>query len=104
MNSFFRSAPVSTSAVAEDERRYNERNSLLTRVHIRRLGHPGGEEQGTTQDLSRDGVYFTVRSQRYEVGMRVLVTLPDAKVEWTCEVVRIEPLPNGGQGVAVVRV
>jgi hypothetical protein len=90
--------------VAEDERRYNERNQFLTRVHIRQMDCPGIERVGTTQDLSRDGLYFVVRSHHYQVGMRLRVSLPEAKSEWTCEVVRIEPLPNGGQGVAVVRI
>jgi hypothetical protein len=104
MNSFYRSAPVTSSAVAEDERRYNERNKFLTRVQIRPLNRPGPQQLGTTQDLSRDGLYFVVRSQQFNVGMQLLVSLPDAKSEWTCEVVRTEPLPNGGQGVAVVRI
>jgi len=104
MNSFYRSAPVSSSAIDEDERRYNERNKLLMRVQIRPLNAPGAQQCGTTQDLSRDGLYFVVRSQHYSIGTRLLVSLPDAKSEWTCEVVRTEPLPNGGQGVAVVRI
>ncbi len=103
MNSFYRSAPVS-SAIAEDERRYNDRNKFLTRVQIRPLNASGPQQFGTTQDLSRDGLYFVVRSQLYSVGMQLLVSLPDAKSDWACEVVRTEPLPNGGQGVAVVRI
>ena len=104
MNSFYRNEPVTSSAVTEDERRYNERNKLLTRVHIRQLNRQEAQQAGTTQDLSRDGLYFVVRSQLYSVGMKLLVSLPEAKSEWTCEVVRTESLPNGGQGVAVVRI
>lgn len=104
MNPLYRNEPLSSSAVAEDERRYNERNRFLTRVHIRQMDCLGVERVGTTQDLSRDGLYFIVRSHHYKVGMRLRVSLLEAKSEWTCEVVRTEPLPNGAQGVAVVRI
>jgi PilZ domain-containing protein len=105
MNSYYRSpAAYTPSSVAEDERRYNDRNRFLTRVLVRNMDGSGEERPGMTQDLSRDGLYFVVRVQDYAVGMRLRVTLPETKSEWICEVVRIESLPNGGQGVAVVRV
>src|SRR4051812_9245001 len=99
------SAPSSGgSAVLEDDRRYNDRQKVLTRVHIRPVDAPTEEKIGTTLDLSRDGLYFIVRSGSYAIGNRLVITLPEAKSQWTCEVVRTEWLPNGGQGVAVVRV
>ena len=103
MNSYYRSSTAISPSVTEDDRRYNDRNQFVTRVVVRQLDGDGVEQHGTTQDLSRDGLYFVVRSHHYTVGMRVLVTLPETKSEWACEVVRIEALPNGGQGVAVVR-
>jgi len=106
MGPLYRSTAVETSSAAtaaEEERRYNERNSFLTRVQIRQMDPPHGEAVGTTQDLSRDGLYFVVRSRDYKVGMRLRLTLPDAKSEFACEVVRTERLPNGGQGVGVIR-
>jgi PilZ domain len=101
---FAESKPTSAATAVEEDRRYNTRNRVLTRVQIRRMDAPHIEDVGTTQDLSRDGIYFVVRSQDYKIGMRVLVTLSDTQTQWTCEVVRIEQLPNGGQGVAVTRV
>jgi hypothetical protein len=95
---------ASSSALAEEDRRYNERNQFLTRVQIRRLDQPHVERMGTTQDLSRDGLYFVVRSHDYTIGMKLRLTLPDAKSEWIGEVVRTECLPNGGQGVGVIRI
>ena len=104
MNSQYRNETFSSSTVADDERRCNDRNKFLTRVHVRKLDAPHSERMATTQDISRDGIYFVVRASDYAVDMRLMVTLPDAKVKWTCRVVRIDALPNGGQGVAVVRI
>ncbi len=87
----------------EDDRRFNQRNKVLTRVCIRRAEAPQDEKTGTTLDLSRDGLYFVIRSGAYAVGDRLLIFLPEANSHWTCEVVRTEWLPNGAQGVGVLR-
>src|SRR3954467_4861478 len=98
------SALCSGGATAlDDDRRYNQRNKVLTRVHIRRADAPQDDKVGTTLDISRDGLYFVVRSGSYEIGNRLLISIPEAKSGWTCEVVRTEFLPNGGQGVGVLR-
>jgi hypothetical protein len=104
MNWFERSAPLGTSSGAletEEDRRCNERNKFLKPIHIRHVDPPHSQREGTMMDLSRDGLYFTVRSPHYEVGMQLHLTLPHSGSEWTCEVVRTERLPNGGQGVGV---
>lgn len=85
----------------EDDRRFNGRNRFLTQVQIRQLDPPHSECAGTMRDLSRDGMYFVVRSHDYAIGARLRLTLPRSGSEWTCEVVRTETLPNGGQGVGV---
>jgi hypothetical protein len=97
----YASGKSSAASLAEEDRRYNGRNRFVTRLQIRRMDRPQEEVAGTTQDLSRDGLYFIVRSPQYEVGMVLNLTLPASQSQWTCEVVRTESLPNGGQGVGV---
>ncbi len=65
------------------------------------------EEIGTTSNVSREGFYFLTRSEHYQEGMRLLVTLPyhsprDRRDhEYLAQVVRVELLDNGQRGVAV---
>jgi PilZ domain len=104
MNSYYRSLEAFTSSVAEDERRYNDRSRFQVPVVIRHIDGSGIEHAGLTQDLSRDGLYLAVRARGYSVGMQLRLTMPETQSEWICEVVRVEDLPNGGQGIAVTRV
>jgi hypothetical protein len=100
---FERGLPDSSSGSAEtaDDRRYNGRNKFLAPIEIRELDPPHRQCAGTLRDMSRDGLYFIVRSHDYAIGTRLHLTLPRSGSEWTCEVVRMETLPNGGQGVGV---
>ena len=104
MNSYYRSPEAFISSVNDDERRFNDRSRFQVPVRIRPCDGSGVERSGMTQDLSRDGLYIIVRTGGYSVGMQLRLTLPETQSEWICEVVRIEDLPNGGQGVAVTRV
>jgi PilZ domain len=92
---------ASSAAQAEEDRRFNGRNKFLAQVQIRSIDPPHRECVGTMRDLSRDGMYFVVRSHNYAIGARLHLTLPRSGSEWTCEVVRTETLPSGGQGVGV---
>jgi hypothetical protein len=94
-------AGSSAAQAEEDDRRFNGRNKFLAEVQIRSMDPPHRECVATMRDLSRDGMYFVVRSHNYEIGARLRLTLPRSGSEWTCEVVRTETLPNGGQGVGV---
>jgi len=55
--------------------------------------------------VSRSGVFFQSNEEKYEVGMRLFVTMPYAKDpssmshEYLAEVVRRDPLPNGLIGI-----
>ena len=104
MNSYYRSLDAFTSSVTDDERRYNDRSRFQVSVVIRHIDGSDVEHAGMTQDLSRDGLYLVVRAKGYSVGMQVRLTMPETKSEWICQVVRVEDLPNGGQGIAVTRV
>ena len=103
MSSFDRgvSGISSGSAETEEDRRFNGRNRFLVQIQIRQIDPPHGERLGTMSDLSRDGLYFVVRSHDYAIGTRLQLTLPHSRSEWTCEVVRTERLPHGGQGVGI---
>jgi PilZ domain len=93
--------PVSGVAVEEEERRFNGRRQFFSQIQIRQMDPPHRECVGTMRDLSRDGLYFVVRSEGYAIGARLRLILPRSGSEWICEVVRTERLPNGGQGVGV---
>jgi hypothetical protein len=82
----------------DDDRRSNDRAKLLKQICIRAAGVPNAEETGTLIDLSRDGLYFTGSSADYRVGMEVCLTLPHSGAQCTCEIVRIEQLPQGRFG------
>jgi hypothetical protein len=91
----------SGSTETEEDRRFNDRNRFLAQIQICQIDPPHSERLGTMRDLSRDGLYFVVRSYDYAIGTRLRLTMPHSKSEWTCEVVRTEKLPHGGQGVGV---
>jgi len=93
--------PRSEAAALEEERRWNERNKLVKSVRILQLVPSCREEMGTVIDISRDGLYFTVLSDDYQVGKKLRLIVPDAKTACTCEVVRTERLPGGHTGVGV---
>ena len=65
------------------------------------------EEIATTANVSREGFYFLTERQQYEVGMRLMVTLPyhspraPSDRVYLAQVVRVELLENGQRGIAI---
>ena len=91
---------IAQTALLGEDRRCNTRVKVLKPVRIRHVDS-SHEEAGTITNLSRDGLNFTARSNHYQVGMELRLTLPYAGSECTCEVVRIQQLENGRVGVGV---
>jgi len=65
------------------------------------------EDITVSTNVSRNGAYFHTSEESYEMGMRLFVTMPFSNVpsvincEYLAQVVHIEPLPNGCQGVGI---
>jgi hypothetical protein len=65
------------------------------------------EEVNITKNVSRDGIYFVTSIAAYAEGMRLYVTVPHHTPrdpqdrEYLAQVVRVERLPGGQNGVAV---
>lgn len=95
--------------VAQTERRGSRRCKINQLMRIR----PSDPEREHFEDLrgsasvSRSGVYFQTSEKGYEIGMRLFVTMPYSNVpsalnrEYLAEVVRIDALPNGLNGVGI---
>jgi hypothetical protein len=101
----FMAPRVGTSA----ERRSARRCKISQLMRIR----PSDPEKDHFEDLrgslsvSRSGVYFQSTEKGYEVGLRLFVTMPYSNDpsainrEYLAEVVRVDPLPNGLNGVGI---
>jgi hypothetical protein len=89
---------ANATATAED-RRIHDRLKLMKTIHISCFDSALAQETATVVDISREGLYFTVRSRHYRVGMEVRVTIPSLEFEGVCKVVRIEELPSGCLGI-----
>jgi hypothetical protein len=65
------------------------------------------EETNVTKNVSRDGIYFISGISAYSEGMRLYVTVPHHAPrdpqdrEYLAQVVRVERLTEGQNGVAV---
>ena len=65
------------------------------------------EDNPTSVNASKEGIFFSTRKSNYYKGMRVFVTFPFTSAhdpmncEYVAEVVRVEALPNNRFGVAV---
>jgi hypothetical protein len=82
---------------ALEDRRTHDRLKLMKTIHI---SCPGlTDETATVVDISREGLYITVLSRHYRVGMEIRVTIPSLEFEAFCKVVRIEELPSGYLGI-----
>jgi hypothetical protein len=92
---------VAGAAPLPEDRRFNTRTKFLKNIRIRHVDPSNYEEMGTMVDLSRDGLYFIARSDYFQKGMELRLTLPHTGSECTCEVMRTERLPNGRKGVGV---
>jgi hypothetical protein len=100
------SIPRTTS---QAERRGSRRCKINQLMRIR----PSEPERDHFEDLrgshsvSRSGVYFQTSEKGYEIGMRLFVTMPYSNMpsalnrEYLAEVVRLDALPNGLNGVGI---
>src|SRR5215467_4730665 len=94
---------------SQAERRGSRRCKINQLMRIR----PSDPEREHFEDLrgstsvSRTGVAFHTSEKRYEVGMRLFVTMPYSQSptamnrEFLAEVVRVEPLANGLNSVGI---
>ena len=88
-------------ALLAEDRRCSTRVKVLNHVRICHLDSSHDGELGTLTNLTRDGLNFIVRSDHYQVGMELRLTLPYSGSECTGEVVHIQQLENGRLGVGV---
>jgi PilZ domain len=90
--------------VENEDRRLHRRLKVRKLVSVRASDGSAKEETATMTDLSRDGVYFTVRSAGYQIGMDVQLQIPGS-FQCVCNIVRIERLPNRmlGVGALIIR-
>ena len=91
------------------EKRLNRRAKIAKPLRVR-PSQPRDEhfeDNATSVNASKDGIYFQTRRENYYKGMRVFVTFPftsphdPMNCEYVAEVVRIEKLPNNRFGVAL---
>jgi hypothetical protein len=94
---------------SQAERRGSRRCKINQLMRIR----PSDPERDHFEDLrgshsvSRSGVYFQTSEKGYEIGMRLFVTMPYSNMpsamnrEYLAEVVRLDALPNGLNGVGI---
>jgi hypothetical protein len=82
-----------------EDRRTQDRLKLMKTMHITRIDSQPVQETVTVVDLSREGLYFTVRSHSYRVGMEIGLLIPSLGFEGVCKVVRLETLPSGCMGI-----
>src|ERR1700736_3520786 len=65
------------------------------------------EDLRGTMSVSRTGVFFQTSETGYELGMRLFVTMPYSRDpaainrEYLAEVVRLDALPNGLNGIGI---
>ena len=88
-------------ALLGEDRRCSARVKILKHVRICHLDSSHDEELGTLTNLTRDGLNFIARSNHYQVGAELRLTLPYSGSECTGEVVHIQQLENGRLGVGV---
>jgi len=96
-------------SVSQTERRSSRRCKINQLMRIR----PSDPEREHFEDLrgshsvSRSGVYFQSSEKGYEIGLRLFVTMPYSNSpsalnrEYLAEVVRVDALPNGLNGVGI---
>ena len=88
------------------ERRQSPRTKIARPVRVRAEGLSSENEMQKTRDVSRTGFFFSTNSQSFHLGMRLYVVVgfePNDPVarEVLAEVVRIEKLPDGLNGIGV---
>jgi len=93
------SSAVTGALEAAEDLRFNARAKFRKKITVSPLGSSVSYTV-TLIDLSRDGLYFTSRSHRFEIGAKLGVSLPNSS-ECVCEVVRTEELPGAAVGVGL---
>ncbi len=88
------------AAQRKEDRRSEARMRVVKTIRVRHL-EDSEAENGTLIDMSRDGLCFTVHSNRFQVGMGLGIMLPHADSECIGEVARTERLPSGRLEVGV---
>jgi hypothetical protein len=90
-----------SALLLEDDRRDVNRVKVLKQARISDLDGTPHAELATVIDLTREGLYFTVRDPQLKVGAELRLFFPDIGSECTGVAVRIEQLPDGRQGIGV---
>ena len=90
---------IATARTTVEDDRAHERLKLMKTMYLSGFDSALAQVTGTVIDISRQGLYFAVRSGPYRIGMEMTVTIPCLGFEGTCRVVRIEELPNGNVGI-----
>src|SRR5712664_4162448 len=62
---------ISRATAALEDRRTHDRLKLMKTIHISCLDPGLTDETTTVVDISREGLYFTVLSRHYRVGMEI---------------------------------
>lgn len=88
------------------DRRENGRAKISMPVRCQPEEFKYSEEVRSTLNASRGGLYFTTWEDSYYIGMRIRITFPYSSVDpcnmrYAGEVVRIEKLIDGTQGIAI---
>ncbi len=91
-----------SSTGSPEDRRTHDRLKLMKTIQINSLDREFPPETATVVDISREGLYFTVRLPHYTLGMKLQVNIPSLDFEGVCTVVRIEQLPGGYLGIGTL--
>jgi hypothetical protein len=94
------------ACTGQEERRRSRRAAIAKPARVRPDDRRYKEEIRTTDNASREGLYFTTWAEHYYVGMRLHVTFPYASVdpcnvEHLAEVVRMSRISDGRTGVGI---
>ena len=103
------SGGTTTSKPATQERRGTRRCKITQLMRIRPSDpqRMHFDDMRGTISVSRTGVYFQTSETGYELGMRLFVTMPYSRDpaainrEYLAEVVRLDALPNGLNGIGI---
>lgn len=100
--------PMSAARTTSHTERRGSRRCKITQLMRIRPSDPEKEhfdDMRGTLSVSRTGVYFQTTEPGYEIGMRLFVTMPytqgaaSMSREYLAEVVRVDSLANGMNGI-----
>jgi hypothetical protein len=109
----FMTKTTGNSAIPRNASHTERRGSRRCKINQLMRIRPSDPEKEHFEDLrgttsvSRSGVFFQSSEKGYEIGMRLFVTMPYSKEpaainrEYLAEVVRLDALPNGLNGVGI---